>query len=127
MDGATRARRTEDWSWVAPLVCAVHCLLAPALILAVPGFAMLERAEPLLMAVAALPATAALRSGWRVHGCAGPSWVAGAGMALWLLSRVVLPAEWLLAGAGALLVFGALVRNSALRTRCCECPACSAE
>lgn len=119
--------RVESWSLWAPLVCGVHCLLAPVLALAAPVFATVERVEPIVMIVAAAIGAVALRSGARVHRRLGPWCVAGAGMLLWALSRqATLPVpEWLVAGMGGVLVFGGLFWNSRLRAHCCECPACS--
>ena len=126
MNAEARTGRIDSWSLWAPLLCGVHCLLAPALALAAPVFTAVERVEPVVMVVAALLAAVALRSGVRVHGRPGPWWVAGAGMLFWVLSRqAALPlADWLVAGMGALLVFGGLLWNSRLRAHCCECPAC---
>ena len=127
MSAEARTGRVDSWSLWAPLVCGVHCLLAPALALAAPAFAAVERVETVVMIVAATMGAVALRSGARVHRRAGPWWLAGAGMLLWVVSRqagLPLP-EWLVAGAGGLLVFSGLFWNSRLRAHRCECPACA--
>jgi hypothetical protein len=128
MSAEARTGRVENWSFWAPLVCGVHCLLTPVLALAAPAFATVERVEPVLMVIAASLGAIALRSGSRQHGSPGPWWVAGTGMLLWVVSRqpaALLP-EWAVAGAGGLMVFAGLLWNSRLRAHCCECPACAA-
>lgn len=123
----------RPWGWVAaaPALCAVHCAATPLLLLAVPTLALWRGVELTLLAVTMALAVAALTVGYRRHRRIPPIVAAGAGLAIWGASAGHLihrAPEEVTTMAGALLVAGALLRNSQLLCRsrepACGCVAC---
>jgi hypothetical protein len=128
--GVPLADRT-GWAALAPLACAVHCLLAPALVLVAPAFAATAAFERGFMLAAAVIAAAALVLAGRRHGDARPWLPVAVGLALWTVAALGLHApmpEPAVTGAGGLAMFAGVVWSSRLRARLesdrCDCPAC---
>lgn len=123
----------RPWSWVAaaPALCAVHCAATPLLLLAVPALALWRGVELTLLAITAVLAIVALFVGFRRHRRVPPLVAAGGGLALWGASAGHLihqAPEALTTMIGALVVAGALLRNSQLLCRSrepeCGCVVC---
>jgi hypothetical protein len=114
-------------------LCALHCALAPALLVAVPASVLPIVESPALeWGLIALAASVGLwaiaRIGWGTHRRRHPVLLLATGLALLVASRFELVEEGLpeilLVAVGAAFVAGAHVRNL-LCTR--KCVACAAE
>ncbi|HEU0016115.1 MAG TPA: MerC domain-containing protein [Longimicrobium sp.] len=118
------------WAASVPLLCAVHCVATPLLVLFSPALALSTGAELAVQATAVLLAAVIAPLGLRAHG----RWevllpmLLGAG--LWAIARGTEPAaawEITLDVGGALLLAGGMVWNARLRHRAachsCGCPA----
>lgn len=128
---ARAVNKTFRWAAVAPLLCAIHCLAAPALVAIAPAVLVTARAEWGLMALTASLVIGMLGYGTRLHRRLGPWLAAGAGLSLWAgsLSGGLAPApEPATTTMGSIVVAAALLWNSGLlhRVTCsaCACPGC---
>ncbi|HWK90240.1 MAG TPA: MerC domain-containing protein [Longimicrobium sp.] len=132
METSTEGQVPFRLTWAAgvPLLCAVHCVATPLVVLFSPALALSTGAEAAVQALAVLLAAMIAPFGIRAH----RRWevvlpmVAGAG--LWLIARTSAPAggwEIALDVSGALLIAGGMVWNARLRHRAachsCGCPA----
>jgi len=123
--------RPASMAFIAPLICAVHCLAAPFLVLFLPGFAIGARAEQWLLVGSTVLAGWFLAQGWRVHRRLWVPLVGGAGVLLWTLSlaRVVdVVPEPVTTVLGAVLLAGALfvsVRMQPDGLQGCACSTCA--
>lgn len=124
------ARQPAFWVGAAPLLCAVHCMAMPAVVLAAPALAPARTLEPWLLGVSAVLAVIFTHGGVRVHGRRGVWLPLAAGLAFWAIGFVgwlePLP-ELVPVLLGSLLLAGGLFRNAWLRHRAlcrrCGCPA----
>jgi Zn2+/Cd2+-exporting ATPase len=113
-----------------PLLCAVHCIAAPVLVLFAPALAPDSRVAAVLLFCTAVLTLFFLRWGVRSHG-RRVVWIpATAGLVLWTgahLSGTHGPVEIILEFGGAALVAWGLTWNAWLRHRAtcdtCGCPA----
>jgi hypothetical protein len=124
--------RLATWSVAAPLVCAVHCLVTPVVVVVLPVARVADGADGWLFAGTAIVAVAAGHAGARRHRC-GWVWVPLlAGLATWAAALTGLgpPAgeSWVVT-AGALSVAVGLVWNLRLQRRParCGCDVCGSE
>jgi hypothetical protein len=118
--GAVEADGVDRWGWMVPMVCAVHCLAAPVMLVIVPAFASSPLVEGALMAVAFLFAVPIVLAGVQVHGRATVWLPIAFGSLLWIaeLAEAPIPAPGtVLTVSGSLLVAMGLVLNSRLRAR----------
>lgn len=125
-------RHPWGWASLAPLVCAVHCLATPVLVVTAPSLVPGDWAEWALLAVTVVVAAVATGIGRRAHGETGPMALAAAGLGVWVASllHVFHPvSEELTTAAAALAVATALVWNSRLHCarRDVACTACRLE
>jgi hypothetical protein len=118
--GVVEAEGVDRWGWMVPMVCAVHCLAAPVLLVIAPVLASSALVEGALMAAALLFAVPVLFAGVQVHG----RWLVwlpiALGSVLWIseLAHAPIPAPGtVLTVSGSLLLAGGLVWNSRLRMR----------
>jgi hypothetical protein len=109
---------------LVPLLCAAHCLAAPALVVVAPLLAENEALEWAGFSLAVVVAVYVLSSGLRVH----QQWsvlapIAG-GLLLWLSGLLELFAapEWLVTTTGALVLAAGIFWDARLR-RHTTCPA----
>ena len=129
--GTSTSRRSKVWA-LLPTACAIHCLLAPVLVAALPLIHIGEVIEPFLLAISVVIGGLESRSGFRVH----RRWQVGAvvvlGASVWAASLMGLFLPWapepFTSAAGGLLVAAALFWNGRLRhaLECaqeCSCPA----
>ncbi|CAN5790821.1 hypothetical protein BH23GEM6_BH23GEM6_01490 [soil metagenome] len=113
------------WAAAAPLLCAVHCVATPVLLVIAPAIAVNQTLEYLMMGAAALISVAVGLSGFRHHGEA-LIWVPIiAGLALWALGSMSTTGfeERLLTASGGILLAAGLIWSARLlhRTRCRSC------
>ena len=130
--GGVALRPWSGLASTAPLLCAVHCISAPALALVAPAFIYSGVVEGVVMTVAVALALAALRGGTRLHGRRAPWLPVVTGIAIWSmvpLEVVVGAPEPALVAAGGLAMFGGLRWNSRLKAAAeadrCACPSCA--
>lgn len=109
------------WAPVAPVLCAIHCALSPALALAIPAAAG-PGAERWGFIFSAALAAAALVVGARAHGRALPPALTVAGLVLWGAAIVGALAE-AAATAGSLLTAAGMLWSARLvhQVRCHVC------
>jgi hypothetical protein len=129
-DGQTE-QLGNSWTVAAwtPLVCALHCAAVPALALVLPALVVPDAIELVLMLAATLIAGVLLRTGIRTHGRLRVLAPAFAGLLLWGMALAELSAapEWVVGGAGGVLIFGGLRWNARLHAasaRRCGCASC---
>ncbi len=106
-----------------PLICAVHCLAAPALVLISPAFGENPLIEFGALGLALAFGIPAVRAGWCEHGNRRPLILAGVGILIWstsLLGLVPLEPVGLVHAAGAVLTGAGLLWNASAR-RSCSC------
>lgn len=122
--GGRRADMVEGAAVSASLLCLVHCLALPILLLALPGMAGLffgsEAFHPVALALVVPLALAAFRLGYRRHRTRRPALLGLAGMGC--LIAALLPGfgkqgETGLTVAGSLLLVAGHVMNWRLRNR----------
>lgn len=127
-NGAVAAAAAERWVGWTTAVCAVHCLLSPVLVLALPVLALGEAIERVVL-VALLPLSVALLwRGVRRHRRIGPCAPMAAGLASWLAALAGAAhgvAQAGLVAAGGALVFLSLQWSTRLAARC-GCTSCDA-
>lgn len=111
---------------IVPLLCVVHCLATPLLVVVAPVLAVSESLEWAGLVLAAAVGVYAGVAGVRVHG----RWLVWlpmlAGLGLWtmgLLGWVPGAPEWATTAVGAGALAAALIWEGRLRHRV-ECPAC---
>jgi len=127
--GAVEAQRVDRWGWLVPMVCAVHCVAAPVLLVVAPAFASSTLVEGVLMAAAFFFAVVIVMAGVQVHGRAVVWIPISLGSLLWVAELAEAPISapgTVLTVAGSLLLAGGLVWNSRLRAKArpaCDCPA----
>jgi hypothetical protein len=117
-----------SWPVAAPLLCAVHCLSAPALVLVAPTLARSRLVEGLIMVLAlGVVMPMAIRA-YRSHGSVLPGVPLVAGIGLWGVEfahlHLPFPAAALTV-AGSLFLAGGLLWGEHLRRsagRGCDCP-----
>ena len=114
------------WAPMAPVLCAVHCALSPALALAVPAVTG-PGAERWGFILSAALAAAGLFAGVRAHRRSLPPALALAGLTLWGLSVAGFDSE-AAATAGSLLTAAGMLWSARLahRARCHVCASAAA-
>ncbi len=124
------ARPSRAWIGALPTICAVHCLVAPVLVSALPFFAAAHAFEGWLLGASALLAGASLMTSWRLHGRSTVLVLAVVGFGVWTLAVAGLLGplpEALMSPIGGMLVAGSLFWNGRLRHQAacgpCACPA----
>lgn len=120
---ASRALRgLEAWATAAPLLCAVHCVAAPLLMVLAPALALDEAHERAVLGASVLLAAAAVALGFRTHRRPGVWLPVAAGALLFLRPPAVLPEEAVSIAASLLLAAGtfwsARLRHRATCRRC---------
>ncbi|MEZ4417149.1 MAG: MerC domain-containing protein [Gemmatimonadota bacterium] len=129
-DSSTATSRMERLGTWLPTLCAVHCLLTPALLGLAPALALPPAAELPVLAVSVALALLAVHSGVQDHGDRRVLGLLMTGSLLWLASLQGLLAplpEYMASPVGGLLVATSLVWNGRLRHRSlcratCTCP-----
>lgn len=121
----TPDRRVGRLARALPVLCAAHCAAAP--LLALTGSLLVpEPLEWTLMAGALGFSGITVALGRRVHGGRGPALLVVLGAALWIGAHAATgPFHWAGGLLGGATLFGALVRDTALRGRC-RCTSCRA-
>lgn len=119
---------SERWALVAPVVCAVHCLATPILLVVAPAIAGSWQLEGILMLVAILFSVPAIWRGYSLHRRAEVWLPAVLGALLWgaeLAGLFSVVPGVLLTLTGSTLMAGALLWNFRLRRHfsVCGCPA----
>ena len=125
----TSARPQAGWIGALPTICAVHCLVTPVLVSALPFFAATHALEGWFLAASAVLAVASLTTSWRLHGRSAVWVIAAVGFVVWSASVAgwlePLP-EAVMSPVGGMLVAGSLFWNGRLRHRAacgpCACP-----
>jgi hypothetical protein len=109
------------WGAFVPLICVVHCMAAPVLIVAAPAFAQNRLIEGGLITFASIVGLAAVVRGARIHGQWRLLAPVLAGIVLWVCALLgivrVIPEAALSIPAGAF-VAGAMLLDSRLRHGC---------
>ena len=130
MKETTVRPRAIGWAAAVPLLCAVHCVASPLLVMAVPALGIGHEAEPLVQAAAALMAGVMAWNGIRAHGRPAVLLPMLAGLVLWAASAALGLAgvgEAVAGVTGGLLLAGGMMWNARLRhdAAChhCGCPA----
>jgi hypothetical protein len=117
-------RGMEAWAAAAPLLCALHCLAAPLVVLFAPRLAAAEAHEPVILGASfGLAATAAVL-GMRVHRRRAPLLLAAAGGLLWLATLRPIPLSGEAASVAASLLMAAGTLWSARLRHRATCPRC---
>lgn len=118
------------WAAAVPLLCAVHCLASPVLVMAAPALALGHGAEALVQAVSAVLAGLMAWSGTRAHGRRAVLAPIVAGVVLWAAPALVGwtgMMETAAHAAGGILLAGGMIWSARLRhdAAChhCGCPA----
>ena len=128
--GTTALTQAGYWTAAAPVLCAMHCIALPVLVLVSPAFHINPTVEYAIMAGAAVLAILFLVWGVSAHGNY-LVWVpAMMGLAVWIGGEIVLGHSagglWAHA-AGSALLAGGLIWNAWLRHEAscgdCGCPA----
>ncbi len=125
------AQARSRWATVVPTLCAIHCLVTPALIAAFPFLHFLRGVEPVLYGLSLLLAVWAIGSGWWRHRQARVWAVAAAGAVLWgasIAGWLAPVPEALTDIAGGVLLAAGVFWSGRLRHRSvcggdCSCPA----
>ncbi|QBE65437.1 MerC domain-containing protein [Pseudoduganella lutea] len=112
----------------ASTLCMIHCLAMPVLLAVLPAmsWASDEHAHEVLLAVALGAAVLSLGPGYRAHRRLAVPLLGGAGLACLAIAMFVVEpryghgAEAAVSVAGALLLFGAHVRNRICCRRCVD-------
>ena len=128
--GGGRAAAAIGWAAAVPLLCAVHCIAAPVLVLAAPALALDGGVEAAAQGFSAALAALAAWSGIRAH----RRWTVlapmTAGLALWTTPAAIGwagLAESAAHAAGGVLLAAGMVWSARLRHRAacasCGCPA----
>jgi hypothetical protein len=119
-----------DWAAAVPLLCAVHCLASPVLVMAAPALALGRGGEVVVQAASAVLAALMAWSGIRAHGRRAVLTPMIAGVALWAapaLAGWTGAAETPAHAAGGVLLAGGMIWSARLRHRAachhCGCPA----
>jgi MerC mercury resistance protein len=118
------------WAAAVPLLCAVHCLASPVLVMAAPAMALGRGGEAVVQAASAVLAVLMGWSGIRAHGRRAVLAPMGVGVALWVapaLAGWTGAAETVAHAAGGVLLAGGMIWSARLRHRAacnhCGCPA----
>lgn len=124
------ARAAIDWAAAVPLLCAVHCLASPVLVMAAPALALGHAGEAVVQAASVVVAALMAWSGMRVHGRRAVLAPMIAGVAIWAAPTLAGwegAAETLAHAAGGVLLAGGMIWSARLRHRAachhCGCPA----
>jgi hypothetical protein len=119
-----------DWAAAVPLLCAVHCIASPVLVMAAPALALGHGGEAVVQAASAVLAALMAWSGIRAHGRLAVLAPMLAGLVLWGAPALVgwtSVAETAAHAAGGLLLAGGMIWSARLRHRAachhCACPA----
>lgn len=119
-------RRPLAWASAAPLLCALHCIATPLVVLTAPSFAPDPRAEAALLIGTAVVSVVASAVGVREHGGGAVLIPVLTGLLLWVFSLrgafLPLP-EGATTALASLLVAGGLLWNARRRHRA-VCPEC---
>jgi hypothetical protein len=120
-------RAPPPLAFLAPLMCAFHCIAAPVMVLVVPGVALSGRAEWLLLSLTGALAAWLFARGWLLHRRVLFAAVGLGGLLLWSLSVAHLTRgvpEAVSTMLGALAVAAAMYGNSRAQrgTSRCSCP-----
>jgi hypothetical protein len=127
--GENEAAGAAVW---APLLCGIHCIVTPGLALVAPAFVLSQPVEIGVMVLSGALAAWAFSWAHRAHGRYVPALPMLAGGVLWVvaLTEATRLPEWLVAGAGGLLIFAGLRWSMRLRERAlaggCSCSSCDA-
>jgi hypothetical protein len=125
---AVRATAAERWVGWATVVCAVHCVLSPVLVLALPVVALGEVVERAVL-LALLPVSLwLLWRGVRRHHRVGPCVPMAAGLACWLIALAGAAhglAQAVLVASGGAVVYVSLQWSTRMAARC-GCSSCDA-
>jgi hypothetical protein len=127
-DGTADISATDRWGWVVPIVCAVHCLAAPVLLVVAPAFATSTLLEGGLMAAASLVAVPTVAGGVQAHGRSIVWLPIAAGAVIWASELMELARgvpDTVLTVTGSLLLAGGLLWNARLRARAHDDCACT--
>ena len=118
------------WAAAVPLLCAVHCVASPVLVMAAPALAPGRGGEAVVQAASAVLAALMAWSGIRAHGRRAVLAPMVAGLALWgapAMTGWTGAAETLAHAAGGVLLAGGMIWSARLRhdAAChhCGCPA----
>ena len=119
------------WASLFPTLCAVHCLVTPAVIAVFPFLHFLDALEPVLFGVSVILAAWAVGSAWRRHHDRRVWVLTGLGAALWgasILGAFQPIPEAATDVLGGLLLAGGVFWSGRLRHRsvcdsACSCPA----
>jgi hypothetical protein len=125
--GVRRAGRVERATGWAAVVCGVHCLASPVLVLAVPVLALGEVVERTVLLVLLPLSVWLMWRGVRRHRRPGPCVPVAAGLLCWVAALLGVVGEGsgeaVVAAAGGALLFVGL-QWSARETRSCGCSRC---
>ena len=126
-----RIRQPLVWSCAAPVLCGLHCLLAPVLMAVTPSLSLSADGERWLLAVTGVLAIGALAAGVRLHRRAEVGLPVFAGLLLWggaLAGWTGSIPETVTTVLGSLLVTAGMLCNVRLRhhaaQEACACSAC---
>lgn len=118
------------WAAAVPLLCAVHCIASPLLLVAAPALAPGHAAEAMVQAVSAVLAAVMAWSGIRVHGRRAVLGPMAAGLVLWCapaLAGWTGAAETAAHAMGGVLLAAGMIWSARLRHEAachhCGCPA----
>ena len=123
--------RSRAWA-LLPTACAIHCILTPLLVAALPIMQFGDVVEPAFLALSLVIGTVEARSGFRVHGRLAVGVAVLIGALVWSASLSGLLLPWLpepiTSASGGLMIAAALYWNGQLRHRLecatdCSCPA----
>lgn len=135
MTGDRQQRWLDGFAVTASVLCLIHCLVLPAILVVLPVLATMLAVPESFHAIAfalALPTSAlSITSGYRCHGRRWPSVVAGIGLKLLGIGAFAIDTEVMervVSTTGAVLLAVAHVGNwRALSHEASARPACTAE
>lgn len=123
MTGSRGQRWLDGFAVTASVLCLIHCLILPALLLALPVLVTMltvpESVHPVAFALALLTSALAIASGDRHHGVRWPVFVAGPGLTLLGVGALAIEMEEVeraVSSAGAVLL--ALSHGAGTRLAC---------
>jgi uncharacterized membrane protein len=111
-------RREAMWTAAIPLLCAVHCLMFPTLVIIAPAMVPHPQVKLAMTVAAVAVSVGVLEWGIRAHRCRGVRVPALAGIALWAAGHTVGgegAGELLLELVGAALIATGLIWSGRLR------------
>lgn len=121
---SSTSRRTVAWATAVPLVCSLHCLATPLLVVLAPALALDPRIEAGMFAGVLVVAAVAAYLGVRAHRQLAVLGPIATGLAVWGGSLLLLSSGGeILTALASVLVAAGLLWNARLRHRA-SCPAC---